>query len=409
MSQQPAGIWDDIVAQPRAVAALQAAVAAARAQTGELLAGAPAEGLRPAPAGSGQAMSHAWLITGPPGSGRSNLALRFAASLQCPQGGCGDCPTCKRVLLGVHPDVLAFVPEQLTITKAEALELIHRASLHAAQGHWNVIIIEDADRLNDISGNMLLKEIEEPNRFTVWILCAPTSADVLPTIVSRTRSLVLATPTVAEVAAALREKFGVEPAMAAFAARAAQGHIGRARALASDERVRVRRHEVLRIPGSLRNLGACFTAATNLQQAAAEDAAGITDALDAAELAEVQRVFGEAGGTATARSKRAMSGMVRDLEARQRSRRTRTVRDQLDRALLDLTAFYRDVLVQQVGAQVSLVNEEMRPEIEALASHSDAAATLNRLDALAEARLSLAAAVAPLLALEALMVRLVGG
>jgi DNA polymerase-3 subunit delta' len=309
----------------------------------------------------------------------------------------------------VHPDVLAFVPEQLTITKVEALELIHRASLHAAQGHWNVIIVEDADRLNDISGNMLLKEIEEPNRFTVWVLCAPTSADVLPTIVSRTRSLVLATPTVSEVAAALKEKFGIEPAMAAFAARAAQGHIGRARALASDERVRVRRHEVLRIPGSLRNLGACFMAAANLQQAAAEDAAEITDALDAAEMAEVQRVFGDAGGKSTARSKRAMSGMVRDLEARQRSRRTRTVRDQLDRALLDLIAFYRDVLALQVGAQVSLVNEEMRPEIESLAKHSDAGATFQRLDALAEARLSLASSVAPLLALEALMVRLGGG
>ena len=305
--------------------------------------------------------------------------------------------------------MLAFIPEQLTITKQEALELIHRASLHPAQDRWNVIIVEDADRLNDISGNMLLKEIEEPNRFTVWVLCAPTSADVLPTIVSRTRSLVLATPSVADVATALRERFDVEPAMAAFAARAAQGHIGRARALAGDERVRSRRHEVLRIPASLRNLGACFAAAATLQQTAAADAAEITDAADAAELAEVQRLFGELAGSGAARHKRTMSGMVRDLENRQRSRRTRTVRDQLDRALLDLTALYRDVLAVQVNADVKLVNEEMRRDLDELARRGDVAATLACLDALAEARQSLAAAVAPLLALEALMVRLAGG
>ena len=233
-------------------------------------------------------------------------------------------------------------------------------------GRWNVLIMEDADRLNDVSGNALLKSLEEPSPRTVWILCAPTPEDVLPTIASRMRHVRLRTPTTREVTDALVRRDGIDPAVAAFAARAAQGHIGRARALALDEQVRLRRNEVLAIPGALSDLPACFVAAQNLLEAASADAAAITDALDAAELARLNRAYGEgATGAMAARVKRTASAATKDLEARQKSRRTRTVRDQIDRALLDLTGLYRDVLVVQTGAEVDLINDEMRPTLRA--------------------------------------------
>lgn len=413
------GVWADVIGQPEAVATLlRAAQAAWQLSGGDPVAADPA-GADPAteqalfaadPGSAGRAMTHAWLITGPPGSGRSNLALGFAAALQCPQAGCGQCQACQQVVAGAHPDVLQFIPELLQIKVDEAKDLIARAAMTPVHGRWNVIIVEDIDRLNDHSAPVLLKEIEEPNSRTVWILCAPTAADVLPTIVSRTRQVGLRTPTSAEVAQALVSRFGAEPAIAAFAARAAQGHIGRAKALATDERVRVRRHEVLRIPLGLRSLGACFQAAANLFQAAAADAAELTDALDATEMAAFERVFGDPSGNTgqAVRMRRAAAGMRKEMEARQKSRRTRAVREQVDRALLDLTGLYRDVLVLQVGAQVSLINAEMRPDLEALAAHTDAVHTQHCLDALAHARLAVAASGALLLVIEALMVQLAG-
>jgi DNA polymerase-3 subunit delta' len=311
------------------------------------------------------------------------------------------------VLARGHADVDQFSPEKLQITAEESLELIRRAAMTPIMGRWNVLIVEDADRLNDVSGNALLKSLEEPSPRTVWILCAPTPEDVLPTIVSRTRQVRLRTPSTREVTEALTGREGVDPAMAAFAARAAQGHIGRARALARDEQVRLRRSEVLAIPGTLRDVPSCFIAAQNLLDAAAADAAAITDALDATELAALARAYGEgATGAMAARVKRTASAATKDLEARQKSRRTRTVRDQIDRALLDLTGMYRDVLVLQTGADVGLINDEMRPVLERMAVHSSVPATMARLAALDHARLEIGASVAPLLALEALMVKL---
>jgi DNA polymerase-3 subunit delta' len=355
-------------------------------------------------------MTHAWLFTGPPGSGRSTAARVFAAALQCLDTGCAQCDACRDVLAGAHADVEQFTPEKLQITAEESLELIRRAAMTPIMGRWNVLIVEDADRLNDVSGNALLKSLEEPSPRTVWILCAPTAEDVLPTIVSRTRQVRLRTPATHEVAAALVHRERVDPSVASFAARAAQGHIGRARALARDEQVRLRRAEVLAIPGSLPSLSACFVAAQNLLDAASADAAAITDAMDATELAALLRAYGEgATGSMAARVKRTASAATKDLEARQKSRRTRTVRDQVDRALLDLTGLYRDVLVLQTRAEVELINDEMRPTLEALAVHSSAEATMARLAALDHARLAVAASVAPLLALEALTVQLARG
>ena len=352
-----------------------------------------------------EAMTHAWLITGPPGSGRSTAAVAFAAALQCPDHGCGTCSICTAAIAGSHPDVDLVRSETLSYGVDDAEELIKRAFLVPADAPWHIVVIEDGDRLTPAAANMLLKVLEEPPPHLVWLLCAPSPEDVLPTIRSRTRSVHLRTPSTGEVAEALRERYGVDPAMAAFAARASQGHIGRARALAVDEEARRRRQEVLRIPGGLRDLSSCFVAAEELLAMATEDAASITDALDAAEEESLLRAYGAgAEGVTKARFDKLAERALKDLRRVQASRRKRAVRDQLDRALVDLLTFYRDVLVLQVDAGVPLVNDEMRTQLTQEASASTAADTGRRLDAIERGRLAVEANGALPLVLESMLV-----
>jgi len=351
------------------------------------------------------AMTHAWLITGPPGSGRSTAAVAFAAALQCPDHGCGTCSICTTAIAGSHPDVDLVRSETLSYGVDDAEELIKKAFLVPADAPWHIVVIEDGDRLTPAAANMLLKVLEEPPPHLVWLLCAPSPEDVLATIRSRTRSVHLRTPSTGEVAEALRERYGVDPAMAAFAARASQGHIGRARALAVDEEARRRRQEVLRIPGGLRDLSSCFVAAEELLAMATEDAASITDALDVAEEESLMRAYGAgAEGVTKARFDKLADRALKDLRRVQASRRKRAVRDQLDRALVDLLTFYRDVLVLQVDAGVPLVNDEMRTQLTQEASASTAADTGRRLDAIERGRLAVEANGALPLVLESMLV-----
>jgi DNA polymerase-3 subunit delta' len=306
-----------------------------------------------------------------------------------------------------HSDVEVVTTESLSYSKAEAKDLVVRAAMSPISGPWHVIVMEDADRLTDEAVNVLLKTLEEPPPHTVWVLCAPSVEDVLPTIVSRTRHVPLRTPSTADVTQLLIENYGVDMAMASFAARASQGHIGRARALARDEHVRLRRQEVMRIPFHLYDVPACFTSAASLLEAATEDASAITDPMDEAESRNLLAGFGEgAEGITRSRMKRLTDSAAKDLVKRQKTRRTRTIRDQVDRALLDLMGLYRDVLVVQVDGVVSLVNEEMRPQIAQLGERSTHNDTGRRLQALAHTRQQIGANVSPLLALEALMVEL---
>ena len=356
---------------------------------------------------AGQGMTHAWLITGPPGSGRSTAAAAFAAALQCPDGGCGTCSICRGARTGTHPDVEIVRSETLSYSTDDARELIARSSIVPADAPWHIVIIEDADRFTDQAVNVLLKVLEEPPPHLVWILCAPSAEDVLPTIRSRVRAVNLRTPSTPEVAAALQERYGVDPAMAAFAARASQGHIGRARALATDEGARLRRQEILRIPGSLRDLAACFIAAGELLSSAMEDAAALTDVLDAEEEDELRRAYGEgAEGVTKARYDKLLSKPLKDLQKMQKSRRTRAIRDQVDRALVDLLSYYRDVLVLQMGASVALVNDEMRTQLQQEAASSLSSDTGRRLEAIERTRLAVHANGALPLVLEGLMVEL---
>ena len=385
-------IWDSLVGQDDIITSLERAVLDAERRTR----GEP-----------GPAMTHAWLFTGPPGSGRSTAAACFAAALVCPEGGCGVCQACRTAPLGGHPDVDMVRPEGVSYVVKEARALVMTSELSPAKSFWHVMVVEDADRLTEAAVNALLKSIEEPPPHTVWILCAPSVEDVLPTIVSRARHVALRTPSARDVADLLVERYGVDRAIAAFAARASQGHIGRARALATDEHARLRRQDVLRIPLQLHDIPSCFMNAANLISAATEDAKAITDPIDLFEEEQLASAYG-AGADVRIKGqlKKSMDAAAKDLAKRQKTRSTRTVRDQIDRALVDLMGLYRDVLLIQVDSGVPLINEEMRPQLTQLARQGVANDTGRRLRAISYARAQVQANVTPLLAMESLMVEL---
>ncbi|MET0999363.1 MAG: DNA polymerase III subunit delta' [Marmoricola sp.] len=349
-------------------------------------------------------MSHAWLFTGPPGSGRSNAAIAFAAGLLCERGGCGECHSCHEVDVGSHPDLRITRTEKLSIGVDEVRDLVRSAALAPVGNRWQVMVVEDADRLTDQAANALLKAIEEPTDRTVWLLCAPTVEDVLPTIRSRTRLVVLATPSVDDVTDFLVRTEGLGVETASYAARASQGHIGRARALARDEDTRRRRMEVVSIPARLSSLGACMAAASDLHEIAKDEAEALTHEHDQREKSDLDRAYGvvERG-----RRPREYAPALRDLEKSQKTRAKRRVLDVVDRGLMDLISVYRDVLTLQLGAQSELVNEELRGDVVALAHASTAEQSLGRIEAILEAREQmLEFNVPPLLALESMTVAL---
>jgi len=386
-----APVWDDLVGQERAVEVLAAAARSSDAALrGEAAAG----------------MTHAWLFTGPPGSGRSNAARAFAAALQCPRGGCGDCSACHTALGGTHADVDIVNTSTLSIGVKGARTLVLRAAHHPAGGRWQVMIVEDADRLTDQAANALLKAIEEPTPRTVWLLCAPSLEDVLPTIRSRCRHVPLRTPPTSVVAEVLIRRDGVDPAMATFAARAAQGHIGRAKRLATDEEARMRRHAVLRLPLSLGTLPSALEAAADLLAAATAEATEATADLDAQETEGMKRALGVGQGS---RQPPGAAAALKELVTEQKRRSTRSKRDAIDRALIDLASFYRDVLVIQAEADVELVNDEEREAVTSVARTSSPVQTLRRIDAVLAARTAVDAAAAQLLAVEAMAVALRAG
>ena len=355
---------------------------------------------------AGAAMTHAWLFTGPPGSGRSLAARAFAAALLCDRGGCGECKSCHQVAAGTHADLLLVRPEGLSYGVRQTRDLVLKAAAAPLYGGWRIVIFEDADRATEQAANALLKAIEEPTPRTVWLLCAPYADDLPTTIRSRCRLVTLVTPRTAAVAAVL-EREGVAPERARAAALAAQGHIGRARRLATDAEAARRRAEVLRVPNQLGSIGDALRAAAVLVKAADSEAAAVTEELDEPEREELRRAFGEGStGKGVATALRGAAGALRELEDRQKSRATRLKRDSLDRALLDLAAYYRDVLAVQVGATVELANEPRTAEIRKLAEAAGPAGTVRRLEAIMRCRQRLELNAAPLLAVEELTLAL---
>jgi DNA polymerase III subunit delta' len=382
------GVWDDVVGQDRVLEVLRSAV----------------RSVSPADPGRASGMTHAWLFTGPPGSGRSVAARAFAAALQCAEAGCGHCHECRTALGGTHTDVTVVATELLSIKTDQARELVQLAARRPTIGRWRVIIIEDADRLTETAADVLLKAIEEPPPATVWMLCAPSLEDVIVTIRSRCRHLALRTPSVGAVADLLVRRDGIDPPMAAFAARAAQSHIGLARRLARDEGARIRRRDVVTLPLRIRGVGDAVLMAGELVDTAAEEAKAATAERDAAER---EQLLHSLGADASARTQPPhVRAQLSALERDQKTRATRLQRDVLDRALVDVLSVYRDVLVLQAGDPVDLVNEEMRTDLGKLARDLGPEEVVGRMLAVGEARERIAANVAPLLAVEAMAVQL---
>ena len=367
------------------------------------------ETLRSAAAGVG--MTHAWLFTGPAGSGRSVAARAFAAALQCVSEpkGCGVCTGCHTVQTGSHPDVRFVVPEGLSIPVALMRELVLRSATSPASGRWQVLVVEDADRLTEAAGNALLKAVEEPPERTVFLLCAPSDHpdDIPLTIRSRCRVVNLRQPAAEAVAELLVSRDGVDPGLAALVAAAAQGHVGRARRLARDPEARARRAAVLGVPRQLSGIGACFDLASGLIASAEVEADAATAQSDATERSAMETALGAGGtGKGAAGAVRGAAGQLKELERRQKSRSTRAQRDALDRALLDLAGFYRDVLVQQWKAPVAPVHEDALPMTGAAAQRWTKESTLRRLESIMECRAAIEANVKPRIAVEAMLLRL---
>jgi DNA polymerase-3 subunit delta' len=383
-------VFGSLVGQEPVVEQLSRAVAAAADRSGET-----------------GGMTHAWLFTGPPGSGRSVAARGFAAALLCGRGGCGECPSCRQVAVGSHADLLLVRPDGLSYGVRQTRDLVLKAATAPVSGRWRVILFEDADRATEQAANALLKAIEEPAPRTVWLLCAPYADDLPTTIRSRCRLVTLRTPPTEAVAAVLRGE-GIDAAAALDAARVAGGHIGRARRLATDPEAARRRADVLAVPFRTDRLGDALAAADALVKAAKAEADAVTAALDEPERDAMRRAFGEGStGKGVATALRGAAGALRDLEARQKSRATRVQRDSLDRALLDLAGFYRDVLAIQLGSGVELANEGQREEIGRLAAATGPEVTVRRIEAIMRCRDRLEVNVAPLLAVEEMAIALV--
>jgi DNA polymerase-3 subunit delta' len=349
-----------------------------------------------------QGMTNTWLFTGPPGSGRSNAAIAFAAALVCKDSGCSKCNDCMSTIIGTHADVELIKTEGLSIKIDEIRELITRASWAPSVASYRVVVMEDADRLTESAANALLKVIEEPGLRTIWLLCAPTLTDVLPTIRSRCRHLSLRTPSTKAVANLLIERESIDPKTAEFAARAAGGHIGRARRLATDENAKQNRTGILKLPLMIKDVASAYKAAQFLVDAAKADALKDSEKKDEDEISKLKEAWGATG------SKMVSGGakVVKELEKEQKSRATRMVRDYLDRALLDLSTLYRDILLIQSNSADSLINQDLVEEIKQLAQATRPEQTLAKIESILKTRRNLAHNAAPLLLIEALMCEL---
>ena len=334
--------WYELAGQPEAVAQIRRAVA--ERESG---------------------VFHSWLITGPPGSGRSVLAEAFAAALQCVDEGCGTCHSCIMAKAGTHPDITVLTTEKVQIAIAEVRELVAASSFGASAGRFRIMIIEDADRMAPLAANVLLKALEEPPANTIWILCAPSEVDMLPTIRSRVRKVVLKVPSVEDVARLLVERDGVDPKLAVLAAAEAQSHIGMARRLATSKEARERRHQYLQAALSIFNVTDAVRTSDTWLDLAKKDALALTKERDEEERQTLLHSLGLAPTDTVPPQYRTD---FKNLEEGQKRRATRSLRDGLDRILVDLLALYRDVLTVQLAASVELVNRDLEEQIRVVAA-----------------------------------------
>lgn len=355
-------------------------------------------------------ITQSWLICGPPGSGRSNMARAFAAALESPDHGMSAEPTrvTQQVLAGTHPDVTVLTTNKVTIGIDQVREIITTSEQMPATAPWRIIIIEDVDRMLERTTNVLLKEIEEPAEHCIWLLCAPSAQDVLPTIRSRTRIVNLAVPSTQAVAGFLTSTTNVEPKVAQRAARLAEGHIGIAKLYATDERVMSDRDELVVGVLNLARASDAVLLAGNLIDNAKAQAEADANRITAGQEAEFRRINGLAPSD---RIPPKLRGAFNQIAKKDDVKRlvTRRTRDVLDRALNSIASIYRDVAVLQNNAEdsVGLINLENRSSITELSVRLNRAGAVTHLDEVAHARKRLAGNGNPLLVFESLFCALI--
>lgn len=402
-------VFERMVGQPSAVGVLSGAVRVARE-----------------PEASG--MTHSWLFTGPPGSGRSIAALAFAAALQCTgvasdgEPGCGECHACRTTMAGTHADVRRVVPQGLSIGVESMRGIVQVAGRRPTTGHWMIVVIEDADRLTEAASNALLKMVEEPPERTVFLLCAPSTdpEDVSVTIRSRCRHVGLVQPSASAVAGVLRKRDGLDAELASWAASVSGGHVGRARWLARDDQARMRRLRALELPMLVLRPAGGYAASDALVTASEEEAAQSNAERDERELEELRTTLGAGGtGKGAAKAMRGTAGMLKELEKQQKTRRTRAQRDALDRALMDVAGLYRDALAVTLGtaeasdarasdagapgAGVAALHPDLADKARTLASHATPAGLLRAIEAVLACREALSTNVKPVVAVDAMV------
>ena len=355
-------------------------------------------------------IAQSWLICGPPGSGRSNMARAFAAALESPDHGMSDEPTrvTQQVLAGTHPDVTVLATNKVTIGIDQVREIITTSEQMPATAPWRIIVIEDVDRMLERTTNVLLKEIEEPAEHCIWLLCAPSAQDVLPTIRSRTRIVNLAVPSASAVAEFLTSTTNVEPKVAQRAARLAEGHIGIAKLYATDEQVMTDRDELVVGVLNLARASDAVLLAGNLIDNAKAQAEVDASRTAADQEAEFRRINGlEPGERIPPKLRGAFNQIAKKDDLKRLT--TRRTRDVLDRALNSIASIYRDVAVLQNNAEdsVGLINLENRSAITELSVRLNRAGAVARLDEVAHARKRLAGNGNPLLVFESLFCALI--
>lgn len=360
----------------------------------------------------GSAMTHAWLFTGPPGSGRSVAALAFAAALECtdPQTvGCGRCEHCRKVMAKAHGDVVYLSPRELTI-KVDTVrqEVVLPAAKKPTVARWRIVIIDDADRFTENAANALLKTLEEPPAHTVIMMCAPSTdpEDVIPTLVSRSRHVYVPQPRVEDVVKILTRDGSISEAHARLAAQATGSHVGRARRLATGPQTQSRRAAILNLPELIFHGSEGFLAAGDIVKAATTSAKDDLAAENEEELAKLKNSLGV--GARGKGSHKALSGSksrIDELENQQKKRVTRAVRDVLDMSLQDLAGIYRDALLLAFGSELAPVHPDMAGLAQNLAKMGPQP-LLGCIDAVSLCREAIAQGVRPEAAMDAMVGRL---
>jgi DNA polymerase-3 subunit delta' len=385
-------VWDSLVGQDKAIAQLKEVLAAPKD------------------------LAQSWLICGAPGSGRSNLALAFAAALECPNGGDGTCPQCKAVLAGTHPDVSVLSTTTVGIDIDSVRRLVATSEQMPQMGRWRILLITDVDRMAERTTNVLLKEVEEPAANTIWLLCAPSAQSVLPTIRSRCRVLTLAVPTNPQVSDFLLKKYGkgsgFEPPLtdsqAHQAARLAQGHIGLASLYATHHEMVTSRREILEKLLRLVRASDAVLLADDILKIADDQAQQSVEERARRRQQDFRRDNG-LGADETMPPRLLAQYRQLDKKADLKREQTRATRDVLDRFLNDISSLYRDVGVVQAGAidQAGLVNLSLRDQVVALSLRLSGREVIDRLDAVETARRRLNGNGSPQLVFEALLTALV--